>query len=181
MKRPPPPIFKAHARGITLVEVVLSSLVLAFVASGAVRLLVSVVDRRESAVREIRGALLADQMLAEVMSRQFESLLVSPDEEFGPSESEAAGKKWGAFDDCDDFDGWVKTPPVTAEGAKMDGLEDWARRVRVRYVTTGDLDGVVTGPTDIKQIMVTVKYQGRVVAVRVGCRSRAGQQTVEHP
>lgn len=168
-------------RGITLVEVVLSSLVLAFVASGAVRLLVAVVDRREAAVREIRGAMLADQMLAEVMARQFETLSAGRDEEFGPSTSEASANQWGAFDDCDDFDGWVRSPPVSSSGTALDGLDLWDRRVLVQYVATDNLDQAVVGPTDVKRIQVTVTYQGRPVAVRIGYRSWAGQRTVEHP
>jgi len=163
------------------VEVVLSSLVLAFVATGAVRLLVSVVGRREAAVRDTTGAMLAEQMLAEAMARAFESPVAGRNAEFGRSVPETAAAGWGAFDDCDDFDGWTASPPVSAHGVALDGLAGWTRSVSVDYVTAANPDLADPGPTDVKRITVTVEFQGRPVATRVGCRSWAGQRTVEAP
>ncbi|MFT5422467.1 MAG: Tfp pilus assembly protein PilV [Phycisphaerales bacterium] len=171
----------AHPHGITLVEVVLSSIVLSFVATGAVRLLVAVVDRREAAVRDSTGAQLAEQLLAEAMARQFETPTAGRGAEFGRSVGEAAGLGWGGFDDGDDFDGWSATPPVLANGTAIAGLDGWTRRASVVYVNPSDLGLAVVGPTDMKRITVVVEFLGRPIATRVGCRSWAGQQTVEAP
>ena len=181
MRRPTNQHAPRSRRGITLVEVVLSSLVLSFVATGAVRLLVAVVDRRESAVRDSTGAQLAEQLLAEALARPFESPTANRNAEFGPSVSESSSRKWGAFDDCDDFDGWSATPPVSAEGTALAGLDGWTRRVSVDWVTTVDLDTAAVGPTDMKRITVVAEFQGRPIATRVGYRSWAGQRTVEEP
>lgn len=171
----------AHRRGITLVEVVLSSLVLSFVATGAVRLLVAVVDRREASVRDTTGAQLAEQLLAEAMARPFESPAASRNGEFGRSAAEGVASGWGVFDDCDDFDGWTASPPESGDGTAIGGLDGWTRRAGVDWVTTADLNTAAVGPTDVKRITVVAEYQGRPVATRVGYRTWAGQRTVEEP
>lgn len=181
MSHGPAQLVRQRRRGITLVEVVLSSLVLSFVATGAMRLLVAVVDRRESAVRDSTGSQLAEQMLAEAMARPFETPTAARNAEFGRSASEAGAAGWGTFDDCDDFDAWSATPPELGDGTALSGLDGWTRRASVAWVTTSDLNTAVGGPTDVKRITVVVEFQGRPIATRAGYRTWAGQRTVEEP
>ncbi|MFG0307320.1 MAG: hypothetical protein ACF8Q5_14025 [Phycisphaerales bacterium JB040] len=169
----------AFRRGVSLIEVALSTVVLAVVLTGALRVLAGVVDRREHAVRATLGRTLADDLLAQAMSLPFTAPGVLRDLEWGPSESESSGGAWGQFNDCDDFDGWESSPPKEPDGDAMRDFPGWSRSVSVEWVSPDAPDTPVAGPTDVKRITVEVHFAGKAVATSVGYRTRAGQRTVE--
>jgi len=164
-------------RGASLVEVALSTIVLAFVVVGALRVLVGVTERRALIVRTTLGESLADEMLAAVMSRPFYAEGVIRASEWGPSATEQSADAWGTFDDCDDFDGWSASPPEEPDGDPLKDFEGWGRSVSVDWVSLTTLES--TASPEVKRVRVQVSYQGKVIATRTGFRTVGGQNTVE--
>jgi type II secretory pathway pseudopilin PulG len=120
-----------------------------------------------------RGALLAQQLMAEILQTDY----LEPDESavFGPEASETGGTR-GAFDDVDDYDGWTASPPQQKDGTPIPNRTDWQRAVTVDWVNASLLTQVLATDTGVKRITVTVSRNGQVVASLVTVRSEAWQQ-----
>lgn len=120
-------------------------------------------------VRHTRGALLAQDLLSEIMARSYadETDAFST----GPGPDETVGNRSG-FDDVDDYWDWQASPPQDRNGDALPGLDHWQRKAEVRYVSPDALDTVVTpGGSSVKRIRVIVLVDGRPVAEQVGYRA----------
>ena len=168
-------------RALTLVEVVMSTLVVsvtlvaALHAVGGARLAQQVSDDRA------RAMTVAEDLMSEILLRAYDD----PEGTgvFGPDPGED-NKQRATFDDVDDYDQWSESPPTDAAGAALLGLNGWERRVRVVYVDRATLlpaavvlaAGNPNPPpvdTGLKRIRITVLRDGRELAVLDALRSRA--------
>lgn len=158
-------------RGFTLVEAVVSVLIVAVMLVAAMNTLGGV--GRAALVQH--GSRSADAlrwgMLTEVLQVSYEDF----DEpgEWGLEAGESATPRSG-FDDVDDYDGWSASPPQSREGAPLGGYQGWTRKVGVINVEPYALGA--SGATDwgLRMIEVTVEDpQGNQTADRA-LRSRWG-------
>ena len=105
-----------------------------------------------------RAALLsADALLEEIISKGFEE----PDLPSGSFGTEEASRR--LFDDIDDFDGLVESPPVHADGTAVEGQAGLARSVTVSNVRFSGPDQATPeadGSTELKRIEVKVTWTG---------------------
>ncbi len=169
------------ARALTLIEVVISTLVVsvtliaALHAVGGARLARQVSDDRA------RAMTVAEDLMSEILLRAYDDPQGTG--VFGPDPGEDA-KQRATFDDVDDYDRWTESPPTDAAGTALPGLNGWERRVQVLYVARATLlpaavvlaAGNPKAPpvdTGLKRVRVTVLRDGRELAVLDALRSRA--------
>jgi len=159
---------------VTLVETVLSVLILggAFVAAlntiGSARASQGVAAERRLAM------VLAQDMMAEILAK--------PYKEEGGLLGLELGENTGnrlLFDDIDDYNGWSSTPPKLPDGTAISGAEDYTIKVTVsltKLLTPSQASLVDEG---MKLITVTVKRGSKTVAFLHAYRSDTWSATGE--
>ena len=153
--------------GITLVETVLSLLIIsgAFVAAlnsiASARAAQAVVSERQL------GIILAEDLMAEILSKPN----YSEGTGVGPEVDEMKMYNRSLFDDMDDFHAWSSSPPVDSEGNKITGAEAYSRQVSVNWVDPDNPSLDASRDTGLVRIMVTVKRGSKTVAELTAFRS----------
>lgn len=148
-----------RARGTTIVECVVSLLVVAFMlvaalgAAGAARKTIAIADRRATAWW------MADEMMTEVLAKRYGE--GSGSTALGADVGERAGLK-ADFDDVDDFNGWVESV-----GA------DWAVGVDVVWADIEAPSKDAERESGLKRVTVTVRWRGGELARLVGMKVNA--------
>lgn len=154
-------------RGLTLLETVLSLLILGGAFVAALNTIASARASQSSAADRRLGLVLAEDLMAEILAQEDyrESNLV-----FGPESDERDGKR-ASFDDIDDYNGWKASPPVTSTGDSIAGTEAYTRAVTVGYVQSSNPAVSASGDQGLMQITVTVTRGSKTVAELVAFRS----------
>jgi type II secretory pathway pseudopilin PulG len=151
---------KDSRAGFTLVEVVLSTLIVSLMLVGALTAVGASAAGRQVIADRSRGAMLAQELAEEIISCHY----ADPDDpnHFGP-EADEAGR--ADFDDVDDFREWSASPPVGPDGQARPYLDGWTRSVRVARVgTLSDSAQVSASDQGMRQIVVTVTRRDKPVA-----------------
>lgn len=102
---------------------------------------------------------LATELMEEIESKRYDENESSPwTATLGPETGETDRSN---FDDVDDFEGWSENP-----------IPGYSSSVDIYYVEPGKWDTEVQGPTDFKQIIVTISHSQagnvRLVSVKQG-------------
>ena len=139
-------------RGLSQVEVVISALLIGVVLVGAMKVVGGSLKTRQTAVAQLDGPMLADELLAEIMAKPYEDPEL-PGGAVGLDSGESAPRV--NFDDVDDFHNWDQTPPQDKDAVAMTDYTGWRREVDVwQAERTG---GTATGSeTGLKLIRVRV-------------------------
>ncbi len=160
-------------RGISMVEVVISAaiisglLVTALTTVSAARLTTTQTDLVN------RGSLLAEQLVAEILSRAYEDPdTASPT--LGTNGAESASANRSGYDDVDDFNGWSAKPPQWPNGTTIDEFAGWQRSATITYVTAADLVTDAGADNGVKRIDVEVEFNGQLIVQLTAFRTRAG-------
>jgi MSHA pilin protein MshD len=140
--------------GFSAIEVLVGIVVLAIVLPALLTGLYDLEARSGDArLRTIAGE-LAQDLLDEITSKAFEDPDL-PEGSFGTEEGTRA-----AWDDVDDYDGFVQSPPTDAAGTAI-GPSTYTRTVTVANVSEGALDTVVAdGQSPVKRITISVEWSG---------------------
>lgn len=117
-----------------------------------------------------RAALLAQDLMDEILEQQYEDPEFAPGS-FGRNATEASTGDRSLFDDVDDYHGWSESPPEARDGTALAGFDGWERSVTVAWADPSNLNLSSGSDTRIKRITVTVKFNGRVLAEKVGLRT----------
>lgn len=157
-----------RSAGFSLIEVVISTMLVGLVLVGAVQALGGLVRGRASVAELDRAKVLATDLLAEVLENEY----ADPDEPpvFGAESSENSATR-AAFDDIDDFQSWDATPPVDRAGAALANGAGWRRKVVVDYVDPNNLNATVVGDQGVKRIQVEVYKDGTLQATQTSYRT----------
>lgn len=145
--------------GITLIEAVLSTLMISIMLVSVLHTLGSsaIADRVLTGQR-IAPA-LASQMMAEILGADYVDTGSAP--VFGLENGEL-GSPRNKFDDVDDYNGWSSSPIEDKDGIAIPGLTAWTRTVTVQWVDPSNVATVVGVDAGLKRITVTViDPQGR--------------------
>ncbi len=145
---------RSDRRAFSLIEVVISSLIVGVVLVAALNTVGSATSGAFRTGEQGQAQLLADALMAEILGLGYEEPVDEPI--FGPELDETADGTRTAYDDVDDYHGWEAKPPVEKDGMVLPYTEGWIRAVNVEFVSQGDLTEVVNSEEDLKQITVTV-------------------------
>lgn len=140
-------------QGFTLVEAVISMVILSVMVVMALHTLGSSARSRQIQATLSKGPALAGQLMTEVLQSAYEE----PNEpvNFGPEASET-GPDRGGYDDVDDYHGWSASPPQDKAGAAMSNLTGWQRSVTVQYADPNNPTATAPDDRGLKRITVTV-------------------------
>lgn len=159
----------AHA--LSLVEVVISVAIVGGLLAASLSGVGALARARAVTDERATAALLAQEMLAEIMARRYEDPTATG-RAFGPESGESAGLSRAGFDDVDDYDA-LNESTVVRRGGTDAAHPGWARRVEVRWAPTYSPDLDAGAETGLKRITVTVEHRGRQVLQVSGLRASA--------
>jgi len=138
----------------TLVEVVLTILVVGVGLTASMRALPVIMTTSRAAREGLVAQRLATDLLAEIALLPY--MDPSDDVEFGPEDDESSATRAG-FDDIDDYDGWTASPPQKKDGTAETGSDGYTRSVLVQCVKVDDFtDWEGDSQTKPKLITITV-------------------------
>jgi len=157
---------RAHAPAFTLVEAVISTVIVGvmFVVAlntvGASRL-----TQHRAAVTN-RGCFFAEMLLSEIVQQNYKDSGVNP--VFGPETGESTTTR-ADFDDVDDYSGWSGAP-TAKDGTALPNSTGWTQTVTVQWINRLDPSQVQAVETNVKRITVVTNYnnvpQVTLVAIR---------------
>lgn len=156
-------------RGITLMEVTVSTILVGLVVVGALRCLAGSSGLAAANTQQTMAMLLAEDLMEEILQHDYSD----PDgsSAFGPDGGESSTSR-AAWDDVDDYHNWTASPAVDADGVSLTD-DTWKRTVQVEHVAADDLSDVrtVTDDTGVKKITVTVLKNDASVLELVGLQT----------
>lgn len=162
--------------GLSLTEVVVSTMLVGLVLVGSMNGIGGVVRMQEAAQQDSDGLALAQQLMAEVLQQHYLDPNSTP--AFGLEGAEVASQR-STFDDVDDYHNWNKTPPVARDGTALKGYDGWTRSIVVEWVKLTDPNGVSGADLGLKRITVKVKDPSGGYTVVQSLRSKWG--ALENP
>lgn len=164
------PCLRVLRRGLSLVEVSVSTVLVGLIIVGALRCLATATMSAESTSDHSQAILLAEDLMEEILQQDYSE----PTEEvrFGRELTESASDR-SSWDDVDDYDNWSASPPVDADGTAV-AADSWTRRVTVVHVDPADLHAEQSDQSDtgVKRITVEVLRSGSLVAELTGVQTR---------
>jgi len=172
--------------GFTLVEAVISILLVGVTLVTAMNLAGLSGAGQIGAFQQRRGRMLARELLIEIQSQHYVdpdllegywdsivqtgSITLSGGDNFGPAVSEITGDR-SLFDDVDDYSGWTASPPQDKDGTVRNELIGWTRTAVVEKVNPGDFSLLPSTDHGLRRITVSASYKGSVVATVTGFKS----------
>ena len=149
-------------RGFSLIEVVISVLVLGGVMAAVLNTVGATATIRRLDTDRVRGHALAMDLLDEIVARDYAEP-GGAGGALGPEAGETGTGDRSAFDDVDDYDGWVGSPPSMPNGTVLPGLSGWSRSVKVVWASASDASIDAGSDTGLKRITVIVRSGDRIV------------------
>ena len=162
----------AQRTAFTLVEACIAMAIVGVMLVAAMTVAGSSARARFAQQEMSRGQSLARQLLAEIVQNSYEqpgatTTTLAPE----------SGETRATFNDIDDFNGWIESPPADASGTLIPGYSGWTRSVLVEWVaptTSSDAFDASATETGLKRITVTVTSPFGKRSTAVALRSRYG-------
>jgi prepilin-type N-terminal cleavage/methylation domain-containing protein len=173
------PQSRSHLRrGLTLIECVVSMLLISLVMVGALAAVGGSHRMQLVASDQVLGQQLAMGLIQEVLAQRYEEPIDSV--LFGPEGPEIRGGR-ALYDDVDDYNGLVDSPPSDQNGNALPGFAGWSRQVTVEWADPVTLQPTTTADTLLKRITVVVTHGGKTIATLVSYRSAAWTDSIPTP
>lgn len=119
-----------------------------------------------------RAAQLARLLMAEIVSQSYAEGGVSSTITLGAE----SGETRATYDDVDDYNGLVESPPLNHDGSaiSLSGASTWRRTVAVEWLNPTTLASASPqADTGVKRITVTVYHRGFACATLSSIRTNA--------
>ena len=158
------------ARGFSLIEASLCVVIVAVMFAAVIQTVAAARMSQYKTDGRSRGSALAHDLMAEILQQAYDE----PDGPgpIGRDTLEFAFSRAG-FDDVDDYDGWIASPPQLKDGTPLSLLAAWSRSVEVRWINSSNLSLIVGTETTAKRIIVIVKHNNVPMAELTAIRTRA--------
>ena len=157
-------------RAFSMVEVTISVVIVGIMTVAALNTVGAAKLGNQKTTSRKNGTLLAQQLMAEILTQGYAEPVDAPD--FGRESSESGSVRTD-YDDVDDYDTWSASPPQYKDGTPIPDLDGWTRQVSVAWVDATDLLSTSGSETNVKRITVTVTYNGLKVASLTAVRTLA--------
>ncbi len=159
-------------RGFTLLEALLSLVLVGMVVVAALSALGSALAIEQLVAERGHGLGICRQLMAEILRQPY----ADPDGGplvLGPDASEVGDGSRALWDDVDDYDGWSASPPQDKDGTVAGNRAGWTRIVAVVWVDPTDPSQTVGSDQGAKWISVTVTRDGKLITSLAALRSSA--------
>lgn len=141
--------------GFSIVETILSSLLVGVVLTAALSAVTSTYMSQQQIADRARGLQLIDDMAAELFDKPY----CGPGDVCstrGPSGDDVATNRAGTFDDIDDYGGLVDSPIRDGAGAAPSGWTGWTRRVTCDWVQPNNWNQTRGTDGGVKRLTIKV-------------------------
>lgn len=162
------PSLDSTRRGLTLIEVVASTMIVGMMSVAALNALASA-SRSSNTIGNRAVAIgLADELMSEILMQPYSD----PDGNavFGHESGEATNVR-SACDDVDDYNGWSASPPQYRDGTVIPDRTNWGQLVTVTRVLPTNLSQTSATDQGVKLIHVQITYQGQALADEYAVRT----------
>ncbi len=140
-------------RGLSLIEVVVSTLIVGVLLVAALNTLGAVFRSQRLIATRLTGPGLAYELMGEILSLPYED----PENPGGwQGDSGESGGDRADFDDVDDYDDWSASDPEDKDGVEHPGYVGWERTVQVKWVRVNAIATTSFSDSGLKLITVTV-------------------------
>lgn len=158
------------SRGLTLFEVVASTMIVGMMAVAALNALGAASKSANNIGNRAVALGLADELMSEIVQTTYNDPNQTP--VLGRESGEAATPRSG-FDDVDDYNGWNQSPPQYRDGTTIPDRTNWRQKVTVAYVQPANPTLATPSNVDqgVKRIKVTIEYNGKVLAEQYAIRT----------
>jgi hypothetical protein len=145
-------------RGLTLVEVTASTLIVGVMLVAALDALGAVFRSERLNATRLTGPGLAHELMGEILSLPYEDP-ENPGGAIGNDSGESGGDRVD-LDDVDDYDGWSSDDAESKQGVTHSGYTGWQRTVQVRWAKVSDIATTESSESGLKLITVSVTGPG---------------------
>jgi type II secretory pathway pseudopilin PulG len=159
--------------GFTLVEAVISILIVSVMLTAALHTVGASTRSQRLLADRATGGMLAQDLMNEIIGLDYEDAAVPNLLGTEPSENDSTRLE---FDDVDDYDGWMASPPQYRDGTPMPVDTDYRRTAHVEWVKPTDVTDTVASDSGVKRIVVEVTFGGRLITRLTSFRSATLEQ-----
>lgn len=171
-------ISSSQRTGVTLAEVLVSTLIVGFLMVAALNSVGSIFKARTVTSNRNNAYLLAEDLMSEIEQTPYDD--PEGGTGIGIDGGETASDR-ATFDDVDDFDGWSQSPPKNRDGTTITGTTGWTRTVTVEYVDTANPGTSTITDFGLKRVTVTVTGPNSQTVTLTALRSNAGMNELKSP
>jgi hypothetical protein len=159
---------KASRIGLSQVEVLVSTVIVGVLMVSSLSTIAASRRSQWMECNEARGIAIADALMAEITNLPMRE--PTCDCGFGVESGESGGNRM-TFDDVDDYNGLVDSPPSSRNGTACAGYSDLSRTVAIDLVTTADWNATSATYVGVYRITVKVLSGTKEVCRIVGYRT----------
>ncbi len=141
-------------RGLSLIEVVASTLIVGVMLVAALNTLGAVFRSQRSNAARLTGPGLAHELMGEILSLPYEDP-EDPGEGIGRDSGESGGDR-ADLDDVDDYNDWNEQKLENKDGVEHPGYDNWEVDVQVKWVKVNAIATTAGSESGLKLITVTV-------------------------
>lgn len=175
LRRCAAPLSSCRIRGFTLVELVVTLVLLSIVAVAVLNALAFSVRHQSDALWQARAVALGESYLEEILGRRYDAstpiggvppctVATTPCSDVATLGADPADR--ALFETVSDYHGLVDAPPRDTEGNPRGGYDSFQVEVAVRYATADEQAALgLDAPTDAKHIEVRVTDRGEQTLV----------------
>ena len=169
-----------HARcrcGFSQVEVVVSTIIVGVLMVSSLSTIAASRRSQMAESNKVRGLAIADAFMCEIVQLPMREPSCSCG--FGVEAGESGSNRMN-FDDVDDYNSVVDSPPKSRAGSAIAGYSDLSRNVSIEHVSTADWSVANASYTGVYRITVKVLHGTTEVCRVVGYRTAgsSGSSTV---
>jgi len=166
--RPNLEVRNSNSAGLTLVEVIASTMIVSMMAVATLNALGAATKSSDSIGNRAIAAALADELMSEIVQQPYSD----PDGSavFGRETGESASPR-SAFDDVDDYDAWTASPPQFRDGTVIPDRVNWRHSVTILRVSPASPTTTSVTDQGVKRIRVTVEFKNQVLADQTAIRT----------
>ena len=146
--------------GFTLVEAVISCLIMATILTSALTMVGAVAKSRKVPAAQAQGLELAKGLMAEILQCHY----------INPSGT-TDGTTRATWNNVSDFSGFQDSPPSATNGTAIPGYTGWKRKVTVTLVMPAAPDTVSGTDQGLKRVTIQVTNPSGVVYTLYGLKS----------
>lgn len=148
-------------RAFTLAEAIVATALVGVLSVSVLNASASAAQRRGDTARKATAALLAQELIDEIISKPLDD----------PDGVQDSPVNRASYDDVDDYRALSESPPRKPDGTAMPGMTGWSRTVALQWVTTSTLANSAVD-TGLRKITVTVTLNSKVMLTRTAIKSR---------
>ena len=164
---------RAHSRrGLSQVEVVVSTVIVGILMVASFSTIAASRRSQMSESNEVRGMAIAEALIAEIT--QLPMRETPCDCGYGPEAGETGANRVN-FDDVDDYQNLIDSPPKSRIGTACAGYSDLSRRVAIDLVTTADWNATSATYVGVYRITVRILLGTKEVCRLVAYRTSGSQ------